>query len=79
MLTGRVLATTAQYEALDALVRCGRRKEAAHDLGIGLAALDERMRKLRTRARMTTLQLASAHGAKAIVVQDGFWLESAAA
>lgn len=70
-------ATPTQWEALDALVRCGHRKAAAHELGITVEALSHRLRKMRGRSGKTTVQLAAAFGAGDVVIQDTVWPEAA--
>lgn len=71
------VVTATQHEALEALARCGSIKAAAHDLGIGTWALQHRLRKVRRRTGMTTLQLVHRLGQGRVSVQDGFWLEAA--
>lgn len=70
----KVVATTTQYEALQALALHGSMKVAAHRLSITDTALRHRLANLRGRSRMTTVQLVYALGTGRVVVQDGFWL-----
>lgn len=72
-----VVVTATQYEALVALACHGTMKVAAHALGITVSAFDHRMRKVRRRTGLTTLQLTYRLGQGRVCVQDGFWLEAA--
>lgn len=69
--------TATQHEALEALARCGSIKAAAHDRGLTPTALQHRLRKVRRRTGLTTIQLVHRLGQGRLVVQDGFWREAA--
>lgn len=72
-----VTVTTTQHDVLVALVRYGTMKRAAHSLGITGSAFAHRMRKVRKRTGLTTVQLTHRLGAGQVLIQDGFWLEAA--
>ncbi len=69
--------TATQYEALEALARCGSIKAAAHDRGLTKTAIQHRLRKVRKRTGMTTYQLILRLGQGRVSIQDGFWREAA--
>ena len=71
------VVTATQHEALEALARCGSIKAAAHDLGLTPTAVTHRLRKVRKRTGMTTIQLVHRLGQGRVSVQDGFWLDAA--
>lgn len=71
------VVTGTQHEALEALARHGTIKGAAHDLGITVWALQHRLRKVRRRTGMTTIQLVHRLGQGRVCVQDGFWRDAA--
>lgn len=72
-----VVVTATQYGALEALARCGSLKAAAYDLGITKAAIEHRLKKVRKRTGMTTIQLVHRLGQGRVAIQDGFWLDAA--
>jgi DNA-binding transcriptional LysR family regulator len=71
------LVTATQYEALEALARCGSIKAAAHDRRLNRSAIQHRLRKVRRRTGLTTYQLIHRLGQGKVVIQDGFWHEAA--
>lgn len=71
------VVTATQYEALEALARCGSLKAAAHDRGVTKAAIEHRLKKVRKRTGMTTIQLVHRLGQGRVSIQDGFWREAA--
>lgn len=74
MSPDRVVVTPTQYAAIEALARHGTLKLAAHELDVSVFALIHRLRKVRRRTGLTTLQVMVRYGQDRIDIQDGFWL-----
>jgi hypothetical protein len=68
-------ASASQLEALDALCHHGTEKEAAAAIGSTRSVVQARIKRLRIRNRMTTVQLAWQRGRDSAIEQLTLWLD----